>query len=481
MKKSLYDYLNENNVKTPSGNSVISCYSIKNLENIKNISYGSATLRIIDCDICDHEFLKSPNKLTNQFSWCPYCTTNNMNKKLCSDNCKECYNNSFASYDGLTTLCKKKVDCWSRKNKKTPREVFISASRKTMYYFDCDKCPHDFKMDINHITTRDSWCPYCYTQICEKEDCSYCYNKSFASYDGLTTLGKKKVECWSKINKLKPRDVPMQSNIKKWFKCDVCPHEFDSTLGNISNGNWCPYCAITVKQLCEEDCNHCYNKSFASYDGLTTLGKKKVECWSYKNKSNPRDFSICSGKKFICECDKCSHEWMVAISKIVNDNWCPKCNESKGEKDICNILTKLNYKDNGQIKFNDCKDKNKLPFDNGIIDELPVDVLIEYDGQQHFNNIEFFGGKTAYKKRIKHDILKNKYCLENNKILIRIAYTDINKIEDLIREAIELSKNRKSTIIYSNPSLYQTSYFPTWKSHVVNKTIYNLVKLKHIC
>ena len=398
MKKSLYDYLNENNVKTPSGNSVISCYSIKNLENIKNISYGSATLRIIDCDICDHEFLKSPNKLTNQFSWCPYCTTNNMNKKLCSDNCKECYNNSFASYDGLTTLCKKKVDCWSRKNKKTPREVFISASRKTMYYFDCDKCPHDFKMDINHITTRDSWCPYCYTQICEKEDCSYCYNKSFASYDGLTTLGKKKVECWSKINK-----------------------------------------------------------------------------------SNPRDFSICSGKKFICECDKCSHEWMVAISKIVNDNWCPKCNESKGEKDICNILTKLNYKDNGQIKFNDCKDKNKLPFDNGIIDELPVDVLIEYDGQQHFNNIEFFGGKTAYKKRIKHDILKNKYCLENNKILIRIAYTDINKIEDLIREAIELSKNRKSTIIYSNPSLYQTSYFPTWKSHVVNKTIYNLVKLKHIC
>ena len=35
------------------------------------------------------------------------------NKKLCEDdNCKSCYNNSFASYTGKTPCGKRKVDCW---------------------------------------------------------------------------------------------------------------------------------------------------------------------------------------------------------------------------------------------------------------------------------------------------------------------------------------------------------------------------------
>ena len=42
-------------------------------------------------------------------------------------------------------------------------------------------------------------------------------------------------------------------------------------------------CKVITKKLCLEDsCLICYNKSFASYEGLTQKGKRKVECWDYE-------------------------------------------------------------------------------------------------------------------------------------------------------------------------------------------------------
>ena len=66
---------------------------------------------------------------------------------------------------------------------------------------------------------------------------------------------------------------------------------------------------------------------------------------------------------------------------------------------------------------------------------------------------EFFGGEKGYKKRIKHDILKNKFY-----VLLRIAYTEVDYIELLMDKAIEVSKNDKPVIIFSNPKLYKTAY-----------------------
>ena len=108
-----------------------------------------------------------------------------------------------------------------------------------------------------------------------------------------------------------------------------------------------------------------------------------------------------------------------------------------------------------------CKNKKKLPFDNGIIKIYNKDILIEYDGKPHFFPIKFFGGINNYRKRVKNDIIKNKFALENNKILLRISYKEINEIEKWIRIAIEEAQNnKKSVIIYSNPSLYKTCYIP---------------------
>jgi len=130
-----------------------------------------------------------------------------------------------------------------------------------------------------------------------------------------------KVECWSDRNEKRPYEVARCSNKKFYFDCDACPHEFYCSLNKISSGNWCPYCS-NKKRCMEENCYLCFNNSFSSYDGLTSLGKMKVDCWSNINEKRPRDIAISSGKKFYFDCDVCSHEFTTGLNTIIAGSWC---------------------------------------------------------------------------------------------------------------------------------------------------------------
>ena len=180
-----------------------------------------------------------------------------------------------------------------------------------------------------------------------------------------------------------------------------------------------------------------------------------MDCWSDKNELKPRELAISCNKKFYFDCDKCHHEFYSALNHISNGKWCPRCRESKGERKITEYIQSLGYPDMSQTKFKLCRDKHCLPFDNMI---EACNMLIEFDGGQHFESNEFFGGKTAYTKQRKHDVIKNKFCLENNYLLLRIAHTEIDYIEQLIGRAIYMHSEGKTGIIFSNPSLYKRAY-----------------------
>ena len=127
----------------------------------------------------------------------------------------------------------------------------------------------------------------------------------------------------------------------------------------------------------------------------------------------------------------------------------------KLEIEISKSIENNGYKCSRQYRFNDCRDKLQLPFDDGIIDQLPINILIEGDGEQHFYPNSFFGGINGFKDRIKHDLIKNRYILEHNMILVRISYNCIEQTEELIKQAINMAKNGESGIIYSDPELYK--------------------------
>lgn len=74
-----------------------------------------------------------------------------------------------------------------------------------------------------------------------------------------------------------------------------------------------------------------------------------------------------------------------------------------------------------QQRFKGCKDKNPLPFDFYLPE---LNICIEFDGIQHFEIIEKWGGGDGLKDRQMKDKIKNKYCKNNNIILLRIKYNE---------------------------------------------------------
>lgn len=84
-----------------------------------------------------------------------------------------------------------------------------------------------------------------------------------------------------------------------------------------------------------------------------------------------------------------------------------------------------------QFRFDDCRYKNPLPFDF----YLPkLNVLIEFDGEQHDRPIERWGGEKAFVLQKKRDLIKNEYCIDKKIKLIRIKYYENieKKLEQLL-------------------------------------------------
>ena len=68
-------------------------------------------------------------------------------------------------------------------------------------------------------------------------------------------------------------------------------------------------------------------------------------------------------------------------------------------------------------------------------------LFIEYDGRQHFEPIEHWGGEEAFQKVKTYDKLKDDYCNDNGYLLLRIPYTEYEHIEKLVVEFIRDNTN----------------------------------------
>jgi very-short-patch-repair endonuclease/Zn finger protein HypA/HybF involved in hydrogenase expression len=112
---------------------------------------------------------------------------------------------------------------------------------------------------------------------------------------------------------------------------------------------------------------------------------------------------------------------------------CPICSQSYGEKKIEGFLINKNINYERQKKFDDCRNKSPLSFDFWIESK---NILIEFDGQQHYKAFGYSGGveKLEYTKLC--DSIKNKYCFEKGINLIRIPYWEINQIDSILSQYI---------------------------------------------
>lgn len=140
-----------------------------------------------------------------------------------------------------------------------------------------------------------------------------------------------------------------------------------------------------------------------------------------------------------CQCEKCDYIWKAKPEKSVRGTDCPKCNFSKGEKKIDEFLCTHDIANIPQKKFDDLVGIHgwKLSYDFYI---PSFNVLIEYQGEQHYEPIKF--GKTIEYgiKRLKtqqmNDSIKREYAKNNNMKLLEIPYWEFDNIEEILESRL---------------------------------------------
>jgi very-short-patch-repair endonuclease len=181
-------------------------------------------------------------------------------------------------------------------------------------------------------------------------------------------------------------------------RCLIDGYEWMVRPDNVLCGTGCPKCAGNIKKTHEEyvyelSCINPYIKVIEKYiDSVTPI---------------------------LHECLIDGYQWYAAPTNLLSGCGCPQCHESSGERQIRTWLEKHDVLYDFQKRFSDCKDINSLPFDFYLPD---YNIAIEYDGKQHFEPIEYFGGIKSFERTVKHDNIKNEYCKNNGISLLRIPY-----------------------------------------------------------
>lgn len=300
----------------------------------------------LKCPNSDHVYQIIPANIYYAGSGCSYPCCKGK-KKLCDkENCKICFDASFASH--------KKSKFWSYELNKdiTPRKIFKSSDKHC--YFNCDKSGHIYRTKLCNVNN-GTWCSYpcCANQtLCDDEKCKICFDASFASSEYC--------DMWDDtLNKIKSRSTTKFSDKKFWFICRISGHSFNSRISSLSEKGTCPYPCCTKENvsLCgKKECKVCFSASFASSEYC-----KYWDC--IKNKENPLEISKSSNRSYWFKCNK--HEFKKEVYRISRGNLCGfKCCDVNSqilcEDETCETCFNLSFASVPQIKYLDQKLNSNL-------------------------------------------------------------------------------------------------------------------------
>ena len=214
--------------------------------------------------------------------------------------------------------------------------------------------------------------------------------------------------------------------------CIICPEhgEFWKTPNSHLSGQGCPKCAIegahkdamlkkeeVIKRFREIHGDK-YNYSLVDYNGVDRL------------------VDIICPKHGVFKQTPYRH--MIG-------NGCPKCSNSQGENAIIRVLDKYNVKYEYQYKILlnlTLWGKKELRVDFYLPQE---NMMIEYNGIQHYEEVKHFHEKdNGFEKQRARDRKLKKWCEDNNIKLLVIKYTQKERIEEILKQHINLDKYEKN-------------------------------------
>lgn len=114
---------------------------------------------------------------------------------------------------------------------------------------------------------------------------------------------------------------------------------------------------------------------------------------------------------------------------------CPRCRRSLGEEEVEKALQNLGVEYETQKSIG-----NALRADFYLPNYR---AYIEYDGEQHYTPVKFWGGTERHDRLKFNDSVKNNYCKFLGFPLLRIPYWEFENIEEKLKDFIDsLEENR---------------------------------------
>jgi NADH pyrophosphatase NudC (nudix superfamily)/very-short-patch-repair endonuclease len=351
----------------------------KNYTLINSFIYIDANTTLLEllCNIDGYKWKTTYNQFINQNKGCKKCggslkKTQSEAEELVLNKCKE-------------------------KNYTLIEPFIYIDNKKTKLHLKCNIDNHEWNVTFNNFINKN-------------RNCSKCTKKYKPTHKEAEELVLKK--CKEKNYTLIEPFIYNGAKTVLNFKCNIDNYEWCTSYNNfINNDRGCKKCSGRLKktQIEAEELvsNKCKEKNY-------TL----IEPFIYINNTT----------KLHLKCNIDNHEWFPEYNGFINCNkGCPICNDSHGESTINRILTEKNIIFKREYKFENCKYKKLLQFDFYLPE---YNICIEFDGIQHFEKIEKWGGEKTLKETQIRDNIKNIFCLENNIKLIRIKY-DENVLERL--------------------------------------------------
>jgi hypothetical protein len=207
------------------------------------------------------------------------------------------------------------------------------------------------------------------------------------------------------------------------YRCKKCGHTAKSDFRHLYENRQCGSCTNVIGKTHEKVYNQIKDVSNGEYELISQYNVAK--------------------EQITIKHHLCGNSYPVLLSNFMQGKRCPFCASSRGEKIIHEELK--NYSDIitiSQYRFEDCIKVRKLPFDFAIFDKnMNLLCLIEYQGIQHYEPVDYFGGIESFKIQQISDNIKREYCKNNNIMLIEIEYTKNDEIKNIICELINNIKN----------------------------------------
>lgn len=191
-------------------------------------------------------------------------------------------------------------------------------------------------------------------------------------------------------------------------------------------------------------CKLCANEKVAKMQELDT--ETFIER-SIETHGNKYDYSLSKyvdwKTKIKIICRKHGVFEQTPYNHSISGRGCPLCKISSGESIIMNFLKTKNIEFVFQYKIQniDLFCSNTRLFVDFYLPKH--NVIIEFNGMQHYKPIKLWGGQESFEKQQNRDISVKMYCKENNIKLIEIPTKKFGKIKEILTKELKIKVKTK--------------------------------------